>query len=131
MARYDEKYGIPFSMRLSVEERAKLATAAGDMTTAAYVRSKIFDTPSPRRRKVRRFAADKSLLKKLLRELGRQRISSSLYYIVNAIDEGDLEVDDDLDMELRRLCADLRHLRRTIREALGDELPQGQWGGKR
>lgn len=131
MARRNEKYTKPFSMRLTVEERARLDSAAGDMPLGVYVRSRIFDAPSPRCRKVRRFDIDQSLLKKLLRELGRQHISSSLYRIMNAIDDGDLEVDEELDMELRCLCSDLRHLRRRIRKAIGDELSEGQWGGKR
>lgn len=131
MARRNDKYGIPFSMRFSVEERAKLDALAGDMTTAAYVRSRLFDEPSPRRRKVRRFDVNQSLLKKLVRELGRQHISSRLHRIMNAIDEEDLEVDDQLELELRYLCSELRHLRRNIRKALGDELSDAQWGGRR
>ena len=131
MADRNDKYGIPFSMRLSVEERARLDSLAGDMTAAAYVRSRLFDTPSPRSRKIRRFDVNQSLLKKLVRQLGRQHISSSLHRIMNAIDEGDLELDDELDVELRALCSDLRQLRRTIRKALGDELSDRQWGGRR
>ena len=131
MADLNDKYGIPFSIRLSVEERARLDVLAGDMPMAAYVRTRLFDTPSPRRRKVRRFDVDQSLLKKLLRALGRQHISSSLHRIMNAIDDGDLEIDEELDVELRGLCSDLRHLRRRIRKAIGDELSEGQWGGKR
>lgn len=131
MARRDDKYGVPFSMRLSVEERAKLAALAGDMTTADYVRSRLFDTPSPRRRKIRRFDVNQSLLKKLVRQLGRQHISSRLHRILNAIDNGDLEADDKLELELRFLCSDLRHLRRNIRKAVGVELSDKQWGGRR
>ena len=131
MARRNEKYGIPFSMRLSVEERARLDALAGDMPMGAYVRSRLFDTPSPRHHKMRRFDVDQRKLKKLLRELGRQHISSSLHLILNAIDDGDLEIDDELEDQLRFLCSDLRHLRRTIRKALGDELSDAQWGGRR
>lgn len=131
MARRDAKYPKPFSMRLTVEERARLDSAAGDMPLGVYVRSRLFDIPSPRSRKVRRFDVDQSILKKLLRELGRQHISSSLHRILNAIDDEDLETDDELEVELRCLCSDLRLLRRRIRKALGDDLPEGQWGGSR
>ena len=131
MARQNDKYGMPFSMRFSVEERARLDALAGDMTVAAYVRSRLFDTPSPRHRKIRRFDVNQSLLKKLVRALGRQHISSRLHRILNAIADGDLEVDDKLEMELRYLCSELRHLRRNIRKALGDELSDRQWGGRR
>ena len=131
MARQNDKYGMPFSMRLSAQERARLDVLAGDMTTAAYVRSRLFDTPSPRSRKIRRFDVNQSLLKKLVRQLGRQHISSRLHRILNAIDDGDLEVDDKLELELRYLCSELRHLRRNIRKALGDELSDKQWGGRR
>lgn len=131
MARRNEQYGIPFSIRLSVEERARLDALAGDMPMAAYVRSRLFDTPSPRHHKMRRFDVNQSLLKKLVRELGRQHISSRLHLIMNAIDDGDLELDDKLELELRYLCSELRHLRRNIRKALGDELSDRQWGGRR
>ena len=131
MARRNKEYGIPFCMRLSVEERERLDTLAGDMPLGSYVRSRLFDTPSPRSRKVRRFDVDQSMLKKLLRELGRQHISSRLHLIMNAIDDGDLEIDEELEVELRFLCSDLRHLRRNIRKALGDELSDALWGGRR
>ena len=131
MARRNAKYGLPFSMRFSEEERARLDALAGDMTVAAYVRSRLLDTPNPRRRRKRRFDVNQSLLKKLVRELGRQHISSRLHLIMNAIDDGDLGVDDKLELELRYLCSELRHLRRNIRKALGDELSDRQWGGRR
>lgn len=131
MARRNDKYGLPFSVRLSPGERARLDALAGDMTAAAYVRSRLFDKPSPRRRKVRRFDVDQSLLKKLVRALGRQHISSRLHRIMNVIDNGEVEVDDKLELELRYLCSELRHLRRNIRKALGDELSDRQWGGRR
>ena len=131
MARRKDKYGSPFSIRLSPGERAKLDAQAGDMPMATYVRTRLLDTPNPRRRRKRRFDVNQSLLKKLVRELGRQHISSRLHLIMNAIDDGDLEVDDKLELELRYLCAELRHLRRNIRKALGDELSDRQWGGRR
>ena len=131
MARRKDKYHTPFSIRLSDEERAKLDALAGDMPMAAYVRTRLFDTPSPRHHKMRRFDVNQSLLKKLVRELGRQHISSRLHRIINAIDDGDLEVDDKLELELSYLCSELRHLRRNIRKALGDELSDRQWGGRR
>jgi hypothetical protein len=131
MARRKDKYPTPFSIRLTDEERAKLDALAGDMPMADYVRTRLFDTPSPRHHKMRRFDVNQSLLKKLLRELGRQHISSRLHLIMNSIDDGDLEVDDKLELELHYLCSELRHLRRNIRKALGDELSDRQWGGRR
>ncbi|MCW0220179.1 MAG: hypothetical protein OJI67_17775 [Prosthecobacter sp.] len=131
MARRNDKYGLPFSMRLSPEERARLDVLAGDMPIAAYMRSRLFDTPSPRHHKMRRYDVNQSLLKKLLRELGRQHISCRLHRIMNAIDDGEVEMDDKLELELRYLCSELRHLRRNIRKALGDELSDRQWGGRR
>jgi hypothetical protein len=132
MARKSKDYSSAFSIRLSKEERAKLDAAAGDMPIGTYIRSRLFDTPSPRRhpRKYRP-DIDRAALNKLLRELGRQHIASNLNRIMKAIEDGELEIDEKLEMELRGFRADLRVLMRGIKKAMGNELPKGQWGGKR
>lgn len=132
MARKGKEYSPAFSIRLSKEERASLDAAAGDMPIGTYIRSRLFDTPSPRRhpRKYRP-DIDRAALNKLLRELGRQHIASNLNRIMKAIEDGDLEIDEKLEMELRGFRADLRVLMRGIKKAMGNELPKGQWGGKR
>jgi hypothetical protein len=127
----EKKYPPPFSLRLTAEERAKLDASAGDMPLGAYIRSRLLDTSSPHRRKMRRPDVDRSLLKKLMLELGRQRFSSNLNRIMKAIETGDLETDDKLEMQLRSLRSDLQQLRRHIRKAMGDNLPKGKWGGRR
>lgn len=132
MVRQSKKYSPTFSIRLTEKERARLDAAAGDMPIGAYIRSRLFDIPSPRRYNVRhRPDVDRGALKKLLRELGRQHIASNMNRVMKAIEEGDLEMDDKLEMQLRRFRADLRVLMRHIKKAMGNELPKGQWGGKR
>jgi len=132
MARKGKEYSPAFSIRLSKEERAKLDAAAGDMPIGTYIRSRLFDSPSPRRHpRKHRPDIDRAALNKLLRELGRQHIASNLNRIMKAIEEGDLEIDEKLEMELRGFRAELRLLMRGIKKAMGKELPKGQWGGKR
>ncbi len=132
MARKREKYAPTFSLRLSEEERKKLDEMAGDMPLGFYIRSRLFDTPSPRRyAPAKRKQADQVMLEKIWVELRRQYISSNLNRIMRAIEEHDLEVPADLEMELRILRSDLRLLRRDILKALGRDPPEGQWGGKR
>jgi hypothetical protein len=132
MAHKSKEYSPAFSIRLSKEERAKLDAAAGDMPIGTYIRSRLFDTPSPRRLpRKHRPDIDRAALNKLLRELGRQHIASNLNRIMKAIEDGDLEIDEKLEMELRGFRADLRVLMRGIKKAMGNELPKGQWGGKR
>ena len=132
MARKREKYAPTFTIRLTPEERAKIDAAAGDMPLGVYIRSRLFDAPSPRHYAPRRRKqADQVMLEKIWVELRRQYISSNLNRIMRAIEEHDLEVPADLEMELRILRSDLRLLRRDILKALGRDPPEGQWGGKR
>jgi hypothetical protein len=130
MASKNDKYAPPCSIRLTVEERKKLEAYAGDMTLSDFIRSRLFDVPSPRK-KFRRLRADQVLLAKIWVELRHQHISNNLNRVVKAIEEGELETSDRLDMQLHLLRSDLRRLRRYIREALGHDLPKGQWGGRR
>lgn len=132
MARKSEEYSAVFSIRFTKEERARLDAAAGDMPIGTYIRSRLFDTPSPRPHpRKHRPDIDRAALNKLLRELGRQHIASNLNRIMKAIEEGDLEIDDKLELELRGFRADLRVLMRGIKKAMGMELSEAQWGGKR
>lgn len=133
MARQSkEEYSPAFSIRFSKAERARLDAAAGDMPIGAYIRARLFDTPSPRRRPRKQSPSiDRGALDNLMRELGRQHIASNLNRIMKAIEEGDLEMDDELEMELRCFRADLRVLMNGIRKTLGYAPPKGQWGGKR
>lgn len=132
MARKSEEYSAVFSIRLTKEERARLDAAAGDMPIGTYIRSRLFDMPSPRpHTRKHRPDIDRAALNKLLRELGRQHIASNLNRIMKAIEEGDVEIDDKLELELRGFRADLRVLMRGIKQAMGRELSEAQWGGKR
>ncbi|MFN7113330.1 MAG: hypothetical protein ACK4PK_03120 [Alphaproteobacteria bacterium] len=132
MARKPKEDSPAFSIRFTKEERARLDAAAGDMPIGAYIRSRLFDTPSPRLHpRKHRPDVDRAALNKLLRELGHQHIASNLNRIMKAIEEGDLEIDEKLEMELRGFRADLRALMRGIKKAMGRELSEGQWGGKR
>lgn len=132
MARQGKEDSPVFSIRFTKEERASLDTAAGDMPIGTYIRSRLFDTPSPRRHpRKHRPDINRAALNKLLRELGRQHIASNLNRIMKAIEEGDLEIDEKLETELRCFRADLRVLMRGIKKAMGRELSEAQWGGKR
>ncbi len=131
MARKNKKYAAPFSLRLTVEERKRLDAIAGDMPVGVFIRSRLFDAPSPRRRMTRRMHADQALLAKIWVELRHQHISKNLNRVMKAIEEEDLETSDQLEMQLHLLRSDLRRLRRYIREALGHDLSEGQWGGRR
>ena len=131
MPRQREKYAPTFSIRLTAKERVKLDSAAGDMPLGAYIRSRLFKTPSPRHYKRLRLDIDRNAIRRIWRELGHQRIASNLSYIVKAIESEDLETDDALEMQLRCLRTDVRALIRQFKEAMGEHPPKGQWGGKR
>lgn len=112
----------PFSLRLSVEERAALDRAAGSEPLGAYIRSRLFSEdaalPAPRRRR-REVVADHAALGRVLGALGQSRLSNNLNQIAKAAHLGALPMSDDLAAELRDACADIAAMRADLMRALG------------
>ena len=74
MSKRNKRSPIPYSLRLSPEERERLDYDAGDLPLAAYIRSRLFDDPTPRKRRLKRPVKDHKLLAELLTKLGASRI---------------------------------------------------------
>ena len=73
-----------FSLRLTFKERQKLDDAAGPMPIGAYIRERLFDAPDVRARNFRRPVENEELLRGILAEIGRTRLSSNLNQIAKA-----------------------------------------------
>ena len=110
----------PFSIRFTVEERARLDREAGNRPLSAHIRSKLFGQSAATRKGVqRRPGVDDEALAKALSELGRSRLASNLNQLAKAANVGRLRLKPDSEAELLRACADIAAMRRELMNALG------------
>lgn len=83
---------LPFCLRLSREERARLEEESGSLPLGAYIRARLFgggaDKAAPPRRKLRRRVEDTAQLTQALSLLGRSRLSESLAELARAAARG-------------------------------------------
>ena len=122
------KYAPPFSLRLTAEERQKLDTVAGSQTIGDYIRSQLFDTPSPRKARFRRPVQDEQALSTVLAGLGRGRLSSNLNQLAKAIHSGSLPVTPETERAILEACSGVREMRQELVRALGLEPDKGSTG---
>ena len=116
----------PFSLRLSLEERAALERAAAGQSLGAYIRSKLFEGDlTPRRTRGHRPVKDHTALAKVLGALGQSRLSSNLNQLAKAAHIGALPVTPELEEELSDACAQIREMRTDLLKALGHHEPKG------
>jgi len=118
------KYAPPFSLRLTTEERRKLDAEAGPQPIGDYIRSQLFETPSPRKRTFRRPVQDEQALSEVLAALGRSRLSSNLNQLVKALHSGSLPVTPETETAIRAACAIVQQMGGQLVKALG--LPDGK-----
>lgn len=118
------KRPAPFSIRFTMEERARLKREAGDLALSAYIRMKLFgDDASPRKphtaRKRREPTVDRAALSQALGTLGQTRIAPNLNQIARAANVGALPVTPALEQELQEACAAIRGMRSALMSAIG------------
>jgi hypothetical protein len=113
------KPAAPFSLRLTVQERARLEADAGGLPLGEYIRRRVFEGGASPRRRVRRPTPDHESLARVLAELGRSRLASNLNQIAKAANSGSLPVTPELRAELNAACADVRVMRDALITALG------------
>lgn len=114
------KRAAPFSIRLSFDERARLAAAAGDMPVAAYIKSLLFANDAPvMRTRSRSKVADTRALAELLACLGASRIPNNLNQLARAANSGSLIFDWDTKARIAAACDDVRVMRQLLMLGLG------------
>ena len=114
----------PYSIRLTEQERAHLARAAGSRSLSSYIREQILGDRvefSAHRlsRAPRKCSVDQKAVARALAVLGQSRIASNLNQIAKAANIGALPVTPDLTQELHQACADIRAMRAELVRALG------------
>lgn len=110
----------PFSLRLTVEERARLEAAAGTLPLGTYIKSRLFaDGAPPQLARTRTPVKHHRDLAQLLARLGASRLSSNLNQLAFAANSGSLECDEDIAAALTAACADIHAMRSMLVTALG------------
>mgnify|MGYP001317263967 CR=1 FL=1 len=122
----------PYSMRFSKAERLRLDADAGPLPLAAYIRSRLFDTPTPRRA-YRRPVRDEQALGEVLAALGNSRLSSNLNQLAKAVHSGSLAVTPETEAAILAACATVQQMGGQLVQALGmpeDQPDPPEGGGK-
>ncbi len=115
----------PFSLRLTVAERAELERAAGRMSLSSYIKSRLFDeVPVKPRARHRRGIKDEKALAQLLAMLGSSRLSQNVNQLAKGMHTGNLPLPHDTAQRLDAACGDIQIMRLTLMRALG--MPVGE-----
>lgn len=109
----------PFSIRLSENERARLAMEAAGAPLGAYIKAKALGAPPLRSRRTGLVVEDRVALAKGLALLGRSRLANNLNQLAYAVNIGSLPVTPETEQELFAAVRDVRALRRLFLVALG------------
>tara|TARA_B100001093_G_C26756733_1_gene983802 strand:- start:351 stop:752 length:402 start_codon:yes stop_codon:yes gene_type:complete len=109
---------VPFSLRLSQEERERLKRDAGDQPLGVYIRSMLFDKPDTRQRRLKAPVKDQKALAQVLAKLGRSDISQNLKILTQAMDSGSLIVSPDTEEIMREASKALLEMRDNLLQAL-------------
>ena len=111
---------VPFSLRLSANERAILKARAKTKSVSAYIRDQLFgEKQTPRQYELRRPDENMLLLAKSMGELGKSRLASNLNQIAKAANIGALPVSPELEDELSEACGAIQDMRDLLVKALG------------
>ena len=114
-----KQHAPPFSVRLTLAERARLDKDAGQLPIGEYVRMQLFDRPDARQRVYRRPVQDVQLLGQVLAALGNSRMAGNLYQIVRAVHAGELVVTAAQQKDLEEALVNVRDMRQWLIAALG------------
>ena len=120
----ENDYTVPFSLRLTPAQRRQLDNEAGTKTVGEYVRSRLFENPTPQKRVFRRAVQDEQTLTQVLGALGRSRLSSNLNQIAKAVHSGSLPLTPETEQAILTACAEITEMRAMVIKALGYEVPK-------
>lgn len=110
----------PFSLRLNVEERQRLETAAAGMPLGSYIKAKLFDGDlSPRKTRGRAPVQDHAALAQVLGMIGNMRLASNLNQLAKSANIGTLPLTPEVEEELATACAAVIAMRAELMRALG------------
>jgi hypothetical protein len=113
---------VPFSLRLTFEERAKLEKQAAGMPLGAYIRKQVFGgDANPRKTRGKHPVKDHVALGRVLGALGQSRLSSNVNQLARAVNTGSLPVTPDTEQSIIEACEAIEEIRIELLRALGTE----------
>lgn len=116
-----KKRPAPFSLRLSPDERKRLAEEAAGIPLGSYIKGKLLDqgVASIRRRRTSLAIEDRQALARALALLGQSRLASNLNQLAHAAHLGALPVTPEIEAELAEGVVAVREVRALLVQALG------------
>lgn len=121
-----KKYPPPFSLRLTLEERARLESEADGKPLGAYIRERLLgDDVSPRTRRGNSPVKDKDALGRVMGALGASRLSANLNQLARAVNTGSLPVTPETEAELQQACQEVAQMRADLLRALVGAMDDG------
>jgi hypothetical protein len=122
MARTSNRRPL-FCIRLSFEEKARIAEAANGLPIATYIKSLLLAEHAPRIvARQRNPVKDANALAEVLACLGASRIASNLNQLAHHANSGSFYFDRETKSELNAACGDVRVMRQLLMQALGMKL---------
>ena len=120
VAKPARKRLAPFSIRLSEEDRARLAVEAAGAPLGAYIKSKVLGgIPEGRKRRKVLAIKDREALAQALALLGRADLANTLSQIAHAVDIGTYLATSETEAELVAALHAVREIRALVMAALG------------
>lgn len=113
-----QKKPAPFSLRLSVEERAWLDEQAGSRPLGAYIREKLLKDRTEKRRTARKPQLHEAQYAALLAALGESRLSSNLNQLAKHANIGTLDISEDVEQQLQDAYQVILEMRKALFMAL-------------
>lgn len=111
---------VPFSIRLTEDEHAALKKAAAGLSMADYARAQLFGSNRKTRKTRGKFPVkDHEALGRVLGRLGSIELGRSFMNLTEAAKTGCLEIDPDVEDEIRHACGLVRSIRDDLMTALG------------
>lgn len=113
------KYGAPFSLRLTQEERKALNELADGQPLGAYIKDALLNRGIRPRTRGARPVKDRAALARLLGLLGASRLSQNINQLAKAANTGSLPVNEEVHRALLEGCAAIQSIRTLLLIALG------------
>ena len=111
---------VPFSLRLTREERQRLEEQAAGMSLAAFVRARLFGKDeAPRQTCGKTPVKDHRALAQLLGTLGQSRMAQSLGQLARAAQSGSLPMTPETEVALCAAYREVVAMKRLLMTALG------------
>jgi hypothetical protein len=119
-----KKRPAPFSLRLTENERARLAVEAAGAPLGAYIKAKALGDSPLRLRRTGISVQDRRAFAQALALLGSSRLASNLNQLAYLGNIGSLPMTPETEEELRSALHDIQEIRRLLIMALGMK-PEG------